>query len=59
MKSVKRNYTPLGALEYLQRTGISAEAAAKFNTDVRRVRRASSLKRSKLADLAWTKNSAR
>jgi hypothetical protein len=59
MKSVKRNYTPLEALEYLQRTGISAEAAAIFNADVKRVRRASSLKRSKLVDLAWMENRTR
>jgi len=37
--------TPLQAFERLQKTGISAKAAAKYNAEVRRERRASSLKR--------------
>jgi hypothetical protein len=45
--------TPLEALERLQKNGISAEAAAKFNAEVRRERRASSMKRYEQSKKAW------
>lgn len=38
--SKKRRRTPLEALAWLQKHGISAEAAAKYNAEIRRERRA-------------------
>ena len=41
----ERDMTPLEALEWLQKNGISAKAAAKFNAEIRRERRAWGRKR--------------
>jgi hypothetical protein len=45
--------TPLEALEWLQKNGISAKTAAKFNAETRRERRASSIKMEERSKKAW------
>jgi hypothetical protein len=48
-----RTPTPLEALEWLQKNGISAKAAAKFNAETRRERRAWGLKMGRRSEKAW------
>ena len=48
-----RTPTPLEALEWLQKNGISAKAAAKYNAEIRRERRASSIKMEERSKKAW------
>jgi len=51
--SQDRKPTPLEALEWLQKNGVSAKVAAKFNAEIRRERRASSIKMEERSKKAW------
>jgi len=55
MVTKKNVRTPLEALKWLQKNGISAKAAAEWCAEIRRARRASGLAMSRRSEKAWAK----